>query len=230
VRICIPITASTTSEALRKMKQGFGLADILELRIDGIRKCNLEKLLAGGKGELIVTNRVKVEGGGFSGTERERVSLLKKAVSLESTYVDLEIRTDEALRDELKKEIGTRQGHTRLILSYHNFEKTPGLTSLRKKMEEGRRAGADIIKIVSFAGRMEDNLKVLALIPYARKRGLEIITFCMGASGKISRIMAPLLGSYLTYAALCKGEESAPGQMTVGEMKKGIRLFQNKIN
>jgi 3-dehydroquinate dehydratase type I len=228
LRICIPITAATTAEALIKMEQGFGLTDILELRIDGILRVDLEKLLAARKGELLVTNRIKEEGGTFIGGEQKRVSLLKKAVTLGCGYVDLEIRTEENLINKLKKTIESYQGHTRLILSYHNLERMPSLKDLRKKIEEGQKAGADIIKIVPLAEKMEDNLRVLALIPYARKRGLEIITFCMGASGKISRVMAPLLGSYLTYAALSKGEESAPGQMTVGEMKKIFRLFQIK--
>jgi 3-dehydroquinate dehydratase type I len=226
MRICIPITAATTAEALLKMEKGFGLADLLELRIDGIRKVNLEKLLSVRKGELLVTNRVKEEGGTFSGGEQERVDLLIKAVTLRADYVDLEIRTKENLINKLKKSIETYQGRTRLILSYHNFEKTPGLTELRKKMEEGRRCGADIIKMVPYAEKMEDNLKVLALLPYARKRGWEIITFCMGASGKISRVMAPLLGSYLSYASLNKGEESAPGQITVHEIKQVFRILK----
>lgn len=228
MRICIPITAATTAEALLKIEEGFGLADFLELRIDGIRKVNLEKLLAVRKGKLMVTNRIKEEGGAFSGGEQKRVALLIKAVTLGSDYVDLEIRTEENLINKLKETIETYQGRTLLILSYHNLEKTPGLTDLRKKMEEGRRYGADIIKIVPYAEKMEDNLKVLALIPYARKRGLEIITFCMGASGKISRVMAPFLGSYLSYASLSRGEESAPGQMTVREMKHVFKILNDQ--
>jgi 3-dehydroquinate dehydratase type I len=200
----------------------------LELRIDGIQKVNLEKLLAVRKGKLLVTNRIKEEGGAFTGGEQERVALLIKAVTLGSDYVDLEIRTKENLINKLKKTIEACQGHTQLILSYHNLEKTPGLIDLRKKMEEGRRCGADIIKIVPYAEKMEDNLKVLALIPYARKRGLEIITFCMGASGKISRVMAPFLGSYLSYASLSRGEESAPGQLTVGEIRQVFRILNGR--
>ena len=226
MRLCIPITAATTTEALLKMEKGSGLADFLELRIDGIRKVNLEKLLTARKGELIVTNRVKKEGGAFSGSEQERVALLIKAVVLGSDYVDLEIRTGKNLITKLKKAIETGQGHTRLILSYHNFEKTPGLTELRKKMEEGRGAGADILKIVPYAEKIEDNLKVLALIPYARQRGLEIIAFCMGPQGAISRVMAPFLGSYLSYASLGQGEESAPGQLTVQQMKQIFRIMK----
>jgi 3-dehydroquinate dehydratase type I len=228
LKICIPITAATTAEALLKMEDGFGLADFLELRIDGIRKVHLEKLLAVRKGKLIVTNRVREEGGAFSGSEQERVALLIKAVILGSDYVDLEIRTKKNLINKLKKTIETSQGRTRLILSYHNLERTPSLRELRKKIEEGRRCGADIIKIVPYAEKMEDNLKVLALIPYARKRDLEIITFCMGASGKISRVMAPFLGSYLSYASLSRGEESAPGQLTVGEIKQVFRILNKQ--
>ena len=228
MRICVPITATTTAEALRKMEQGFGLADILELRIDGIRKVDLEKLLAGRKGELIVTNRVKEEGGAFIGGENERVALLTKAVALGSEYVDLEIRTEEALVLKLKKKIEAYQRKSRLILSYHNLERTPSLKDLRKKIEEGHKAGADIIKIVPQARQMEDNLKVLSLIPYAQRKGLQIIAFCMGGPGKISRIMAPLLGSYLSYASLTKGEESAPGQMTIGEIKQVFKILNGQ--
>jgi 3-dehydroquinate dehydratase type I len=229
LRICIPITAATTAEALLKMEEGFGLADLLELRIDGIRNIDLKKLLAARKGKLLVTNRVREEGGAFGGLEQERVALLIKAVTLGSDYVDLEIRTGKNLINNLRKTIETCQGQTQLILSYHNFEKTPGLTELRKKLEEGRSCGADIIKIVPLAEKMEDNLKVLALIPCARKRGLEIITFCMGAPGKISRVMAPFLGSYLSYASLSRGEESAPGQLTVGEMKQVFKILNKRV-
>jgi 3-dehydroquinate dehydratase type I len=225
LRICIPITAATTTEARLKMEEGFSLADILELRIDGIRKVNLEKLLAVRKKDLLVTNRVREEGGSFTGDEQERVALLSKAVALGSDYVDLEIRTEENLINHLKKTIETYQGRTRLILSYHNLEKTPSLTDLRKKMEEGYKAGADIIKIVPRAEKMEDNLRVLSLLSYANKKGIKMIAFCLGAPGKISRVMAPFLGSYLTYASLSKGEESAPGQMTVGEMKHIFKIL-----
>ncbi|MGA3084214.1 MAG: type I 3-dehydroquinate dehydratase [Thermodesulfobacteriota bacterium] len=228
MRICIPITAATTQEALTKMKKGFAQAGMLELRIDGIQKVDLKKLLADKKGEVIVTNRVREEGGAFAGGKQERVALLKKAVALGCDYVDLEIRTEETLILELKKKIADHRGRTRLILSYHNQQMTPGLKTLRKKMIDGYKAGADIVKIVTFAKKMEDNLKVLGLIPYAQKKGLKIIAFCMGEKGKISRIMAPMLGSYLTYASLDKGEESAPGQMTVEEIKQVLRILDIK--
>ena len=225
-RICISITAGTTREALIKMEAGFAQTDILELRIDGLRRVDLKRLLADKKGEILVTNRVKKEGGAFTGNEEARVDLLKEAVALGADYVDLELGTDRDLMTSLKKKIEAHQGKTKLILSYHNHKGTPPNEVLQKILMDGCRAGADIIKIVPWAVEMGDNLTVLDLIPYAKRLGTEIITFCMGEKGKISRAMAPLLGSYLTFAALAKGEESAPGQMTVKELKQIFALLK----
>lgn len=66
----------------------------------------------------------------------------------------------------------------------------------------------------------DDNLKVLALIPYAIKRGQAIVTFCMGEKGKMSRIFSPLMGAAWTYASLGRRRASAPGQLTVKEMRE----------
>ena len=87
------------------------------------------------------------------------------------------------------------------------------------------RMGGDIIKIVTHAQVVEDNLRVLRLIPYARKKERAIITLCMGELGKISRVMAPLLGAAWGYASLEKGTESAPGQLTAEEMRLIYRVL-----
>ena len=223
--ICIPIIARTHDEALMQMERSFPLADILELRIDQITNRNLEKLMSGRRGKILVTNRRKDEGGGFSGTEGERVELLKEAVALGADFVDIEVRTEEVLIKELSAKIGNHHGRTKWIISHHNFSGTPPERALRRRLDECKRTGADIIKIVTHANRMEDNLRVLGLIPYARRRGHEIIAFCMGEKGRISRIMAPLLDSYFTYASLEKGAESAPGQLTIEEMKQISRVL-----
>ncbi|MFH0786085.1 MAG: type I 3-dehydroquinate dehydratase [Pseudomonadota bacterium] len=224
-RICVSILAKSNQEALNKMNQGIGADHILELRIDGIRRVNVKRLLAHKKGEILITNRSREEGGFFTGGETERVALLMEAAALGADYVDLEMRTGAPLIAELKEKIKTLQTDTRLILSYHNHEKTPGLRDLKKKLEEGKQAGADIVKIVPYAREVADNLRVLGLIPYARKKGLKVIAFCMGEKGRLSRIMAPGLGSCLTYASWTKGMESASGQMTVKELKQVFRLL-----
>jgi 3-dehydroquinate dehydratase type I len=104
-------------------------------------------------------------------------------------------------------------------MSKHLLNGTPS----REKLEEDFRnmvaTGADIMKIVTRARKPEDNLRVLDLIPFARNLGIEIVTFCMGPMGRLSRIASPLLGGYLTFASLEQGEESADGQIPVAEMR-----------
>jgi 3-dehydroquinate dehydratase type I len=223
--ICIPIMANTQDAALMQMERSFPLADILELRIDHIEDVNLEALMSRKRGKILVTNRRKDEGGGFSGTEGERVELLKEAVGLGADYVDIEMGTAEALIKELAAKVGNNHGRTKWIISHHNFSATPSVRALRRKLDECKRSGADIIKIVTYAKRIEDNLRVLGLIPYARRKDQEIAAFCMGEMGRISRIIAPLLGSYFNYASLERGTESAPGQLTIEEMRQVSRVL-----
>jgi 3-dehydroquinate dehydratase type I len=218
--ICIPIIAGTQEVALRQMKRSFPLADVVELRIDQIRDVNLKPLMSEKRGKILVTNRRRDEGGGFSGSERERVELLKEAVGLGADYVDLEVMTEGTLIKELSAKVGNRHGGTKWIISHHDLRGTPSERGLRRRLDQCTRTGADIVKIVTYANNMEDNLRVLGLIPHARRKGREIIAFCMGELGRISRIMGPLLGAYLSYVSLEKGAESAPGQLTLGEMKQ----------
>ena len=78
--------------------------------------------------------------------------------------------------------------------------------------------GSSDFKIVSRAATQEDNLKILRLIPYALRNGQEIISFCVGEKGRVSRVMSLFLGAYLGFASLSKGEESASGQLSLAEM------------
>ncbi len=85
---------------------------------------------------------------------------------------------------------------------------------------------ADVIKMVALAQQPEDNLRLLSLIPKARAANREIIAFCMGPAGKWSRVVAPLLGSFLTFAPFTKKGASAPGQLTVNEVKKLWKMLK----
>jgi 3-dehydroquinate dehydratase type I len=202
--------------ALRAVEEGKRLADLIELRVDYLRNAELEKLLKAGERPLIVTNRRKAEGGRYRGDEKKRLAILRQAADLGAAFVDVEMRTERSsLRELIKNKNGTR-----MILSSHDFQRTLSPSALRKLLDRMMRQGADVAKIATFARSWDDNLKVLALIPYARKRGQAIVTFCMGEKGKMSRIFSPLMGAAWTYASLGRRRASAPGQLTVTEMRE----------
>ena len=223
--ICASLMAGTMERALEKIANHSRHADLLELRIDLIADLDLPALMQAKTGPVLITNRRGGEGGGFRGTEEERIHLLCEAVRLKAEYVDMEAATEDDLSRRLLNAAAGQGCLTKIIVSFHDFNATPTVGALRRIWDTCREKGGNIVKIVTYARGSEDNLRVLSLIPYSRKRGQDIIAFCMGEQGRISRVMAPLLGSHLTYAALDKGEEAAPGQMTVEEMKQVLNII-----
>lgn len=228
--ICISVTEPIQAEAHRQVERIVTLADVIELRMDLIRDGSLRSLMAQCRKtslpvKILVTNRRKNFVSDGDSDEQERLAVLKEAVALGADYVDVEVDTPVHLREELLSLIETYGKKTELIVSYHDYQKTPSLESLKKIFNRCVQSGSGIIKIVTFARRTEDNLRILGLIPFARGRKRDIIAFCMGGEGRMSRMMAPLLGSYMSFASLSRDTESAPGQLTVAEMKAFMKLL-----
>ena len=239
--ICIPITAKTNKEALQEIERSCLLADFIELRMDLIADGNLDDLIwairnAAGSVKIIVTCRKKEEAlsanelpGDRSITKNKEIGkmdLLKKAIEMKVEFVDIELTEGQAAIGELRDYCAKLGGVTGIIVSYHDIRKTPSLTKLKEIFHQSMESGAAVVKIVTFAKSAEDNLKVLGMIPYAQKYSQEIIAMCMGAEGRISRVVAPFLGAYLSFAALAPGAQSAPGQLTVRQMRQINNLVQ----
>ena len=201
-------------KALIAIKEVNRLADLIELRADYLRGAKLALLLENRQKPFIVTNRSKEEGGQYKGEERKRLSFLQEAIDLGADYIDVELATEKS---SLQGLIRNKRG-TQVILSFHDFRRTPSPKELQRLFGQMIRLGADVIKIVPFARSWEDNLNILSLIPFAKARRQKIVAFCMGEKGKISRIFSPSLGAAWTYASLNQSRASAPGQLTVREL------------
>lgn len=215
-KICLPIVAETMAKAISLAQKAAPLADLLEWRLDYLPNPRLPLLLKEVRKPYIVTYRRVEEGGRYKGKEERRLAILKQAVELGADFVDLELRSGKTTIQEI---MADRQ-RTRLILSVHNIHKTPSAKELGNLLKEMMRYGVEVVKIVTLARSLEDNLKILPLIPLARGKKQDIVAFCMGDKGKMSRIFAPLMGAAWTYAALDQRRTSAPGQLTVGELRQ----------
>jgi len=214
-KVCIPIVETTVEKALVAIKEAGQWADLIELRADHLKRVKLAPFLEKRQKPFIVTHRRNEEGGKYKGEEEKRLSLLREATDLGADYVDVELATERSFLQGL---IRNKRG-THVILSFHDFRRTPSHKELQRLFDRMLRPGADVIKIVSFARSWEDNLTILSLIPFAKARKQEIVAFCMGEKGKLSRLFSPFLGAAWTYASLHKNRTSAPGQLTVRELK-----------
>lgn len=214
-KVCIPVVETTMGRALIAIKEVNRWADLIELRVDYLRGVKLELLLENRQKPFIVTNRRKEEGGQYRGEEKKRLGVLREAVDLGADYVDVEFAAE---RSFLQRLLRYRRG-AKVILSFHDFRGTPSIKELQKLFGQMIRLEADVIKIVPFAKSWEDNLSILSLIPFAKERRQEIVAFCMGEKGKISRVFSPFVGAAWTYASINRTRASAPGQLTVRELK-----------
>jgi 3-dehydroquinate dehydratase/shikimate dehydrogenase len=226
--LCIPITADTNEKALQEIQQAARQADVVELRLDYISHPNLEKLLSHRLRPTIATCRPTREGGRFDGPEELRIRLLEEAAGLGAEFIDIEHDSIQQLH---------KRGKAKVIISYHNFKETPAnLKEIYARLSDST---ADIVKIVTTANDITDNLKIFQLLEEVgfvgarcnvplHGKGKPLIAFCMGELGLISRILAPKYGSYLTFGSLDVGKESAPGQLTAREMLEVYHI--KKIN
>jgi 3-dehydroquinate dehydratase type I len=219
VKICVPIVAGNNQEALRKMSRASTLADMVELRLDLMESFSIPELIRASSRPVIVTCRSEGEGGRGSATVATRIGYLQEAVEARADFVDLEYRLPRASR---RKILGNR-GRSKIILSTHFVKGTPSFPVLKEKLNKMASEGAEVVKIVTLAKTPLDNLRTLALISEAKKRGVELITFCMGPLGRLSRVASVLLGGYFTFAALEPGEASASGQIPIKEMKRILK-------
>lgn len=185
-------------------------ADLVELRIDCINGTPSVKALAGKRtGPVVITCRREQDGGHWTGTEEQRMALLRAAIVEGVEYVDLE--------EDVAGKV-PRFGKTRRIVSYHNFHETPD--DLQAIWDRMAGCDPDVIKIATHANNPRDNLRVLRLVRQAR---IPTVGFCMGEMGIISRILAGRFGSPWTYAAFSHETALAPGQLTYEQMTRVYR-------
>ena len=134
--------------------------------------------------------------------------------------MDWEFRPSEPLPDELSVM------RERVILSYHDFQQTPAERELESLFDQMAASSTGVVKVVTLAQRMEDNISSLNLIGRGRNRGIEVVAFCLGPLGRISRLACLLMGGAFTYAALESGAEAAPGQLTLAKMRQLLELLK----
>lgn len=214
-RICISIAASDIDQALEAAQAATKQAQVIEIRLDTLKNPDVKPFVELIKTPLLFTNRPTWEGGECEDDEAKRIESLLNAIEHRAAYVDLELRAPRTSRDMLLE--AARVSGTKIITSWHNFQKTPNSAELSAILEQQRQSGCHIGKMVSMASNQNDVLRMLALLSETDP-GFPLISFAMGRPGTISRLATTRLGGFMTYAAPDKGNASAPGQIRAGKL------------
>ena len=207
-RICVSVTENDQAAVMAVEP----LVDLFEVRIDLIG-AGWESVARKISKPWIACCRSSAEGGEGDPDAEKRIGQLVEAVNSGARILDIEYSMPD-----LKKVISRFKPKVKCLISFHDFKSTPSLDKLIDIVEKQIAAGADLCKVATTANTFEDNMTLLELAGmYSR---YNIIAFAMGEAGRLSRIMSPLCGGYLTYAAVSPGKESAAGQMAVTELIK----------
>lgn len=199
-------------------------ANLIEWRIDElVEETDAEhavtRLVVDSPLPCILTARRSEQGGRFTGNDISRSVVIGVAVrcGIPPRYVDIESDSFRA-HPRIWRLIAGEDAS--LILSHHDFTGRP--RDLMQKIEAMvNEPACAVIKVAWMARSLRDNLEAFDLLAERKK---PMIALCMGRFGLMSRVLAPKFGGLITFASLEKGEESAPGQPSIEELKTLYRF------
>jgi 3-dehydroquinate dehydratase/shikimate dehydrogenase len=204
--ICVSIARGrhrhVIAEHRHLVQQG---AQLVELRLDYIGgEVNLRRLLADRPSPVVITCRRERDGGKWTGSEEQRLMLLRSAIAEGVEYVDLE---------EDVAGLIPRYGKTKRIVSLHDFRRTPDdLEQIHARLVG---MDPDVIKLATTANQPHDNWRMLKLMERSK---VPTVVICMGDIGTPSRILAGRFGAPFTFATFHHERTLAPGQLSFNQM------------
>lgn len=158
---------------------------------------------------VILTVRSAREGGEILIGDARRLEIFTALMPL-IDFVDIELSSVKILKDVVRS---AKKHKKKVIVSFHDFKRTPGVAVLCGIVAKARRAGADLVKIACRANSAPDVLKLTRVLSGPGP----LIVVPMGPFGRAGRIFFPILGSMMSYCPITR--TSAPGQMTIREFK-----------
>lgn len=229
-KICVPIVASSMEELRKVLPQYKNCTDIdlIEWRGDFLQEATNPQFMIDVAREIrhtlpdfpiLFTFRTKKEGGEqeimFSDYAKLNLSLAQSGFV---DMIDLELFCTSD-KEELSSIINQLHNTTvKIILSNHDFSKTPAEDIILSRLSAMEETGADIAKIALMPQTPWDVVTLLsATVKSKESLNIPIVTMSMGKLGAVSRISGGTFGSSITFGTLTKA--SAPGQIPVNTLK-----------
>ena len=236
-KICVPIVARTREEILRKARElNNQTFDLVEWRADWYENAlekekvlkvaeSLRRVL--GEKPLLFTLRTEKEGGEKALPAEEYIELNLAVV--ESGFVDLiDIELFTAGEEGARVIEAAHKAQVKVIMSSHDFFKTPSREAMTGRLQKMQQMGADIPKLAVMPQSKRDLLALLE-VTLEMSEALEcpIVTMSMSSIGMVSRLVGETFGSALTFGAV--GQRSAPGQPGARELAEVLEMIHMNL-
>ena len=182
-KTCISIAENSPKKIKNKLKDSLKKSDYVEVRLDFLKAKQIPETLEIIKTDLkkiVCTLRPTNEGGKFTGTEKERIAILKLIAEYNPFLLDVEFNTLNKNKELTKYLKSTK---TKLLVSWHDFQKTPKTIELKNKIKKMSKFSNNV-KIVSTAKSVDDATRMLEL--YDKKGKNNLISFIDNAFNFLS--------------------------------------------
>jgi 3-dehydroquinate dehydratase / shikimate dehydrogenase len=217
-RLCGVAAARTAQELKKLVGKALRLTPTVELRLDWLESdeerdefLKWVKRTKTTTATFVATCRRRLGGGEFSGDAGAELYWLMRAREAGCEWCDLEVETLEELLGKSVRGFGVPEN---VLLSIHDFQRTPRLPGLGKLPA---RSGADAVKIAAMSRSIADSVRLLRVAQNSE----QVVAVPMGEVGLAARILALREGSALAYAPV--GAATAPGQIGMRELKELYR-------
>ncbi len=222
-RVCVAVVGEDPANILERAESLVRDNPFMEFRLDYLSNpaAGLPKLKhfldMHPEATVIATCRRAVNGGKFKGSAAAQLDILTRAAATGFQLVDIELQSAQILKPAELAGLKDRVG---VILSVHDFKATKKLEDTFADM---KRYPADFYKVVSTATSLHDNVQMMKFLQ-AHSAQYEMVGLCMGEQGIISRVLGVRAGSVFTFGSAARGEETAAGQVTAGELRDTYRI------
>ena len=235
VKTIVPITAKTAEQAIAQAKviAANPDADLAEFRIDLLEfSADTKKVISLGQQlnqilkdkPLIATIRTHNEGGKMTVSDQDYEKIYREYLKAPfMQLLDIEMFRDAGSVAKLTKLAHDK--HVLVIMSNHDFNKTPEQQEIENRLLKQDQMGADILKIAVMPKSKQDVMTLMnAALAVSQKSTKPLLTMSMGQLGTISRVATANMGGSLSFGMI--GEASAPGQIDVTQLKQFLKTVQ----
>ncbi|MDH0562521.1 type I 3-dehydroquinate dehydratase [Acinetobacter courvalinii] len=235
VKTIVPITAKTREQAIAQAKviAANADADLAEFRIDLLNFASDRKQVIAlghelkqilGTKPLIATIRTHNEGGQLTISDADYGKTYQ--AYLQQPFMDM--LDVEMFRDHQIVKNTVKLAHAKkvlIVMSNHDFQKTPPESEIIKRLLKQDELGADILKIAVMPQNKQDVFTLMnATLKVSQQSKKPLLTMSMGKLGTISRIATANMGGSFSFGMI--GEASAPGQIDVTQLKHFLKTVQ----
>jgi 3-dehydroquinate dehydratase I len=150
---------------------------------------------------------------------------LYEAVAQSGSVGAMDFEMENAPADVARARALTRAHGLPLVLSFHDFQKTPASEELEARFAQAHALGADVAKVAVMPQSLADVHRLLGATLQANESlPIPVISMAMGALGAVSRVCGGVFGSALTFAV--GATASAPGQMPIEDVRTALAVLQ----